>query len=158
VGHAYPYFLSGDPTRQSVDFDGTSESLAFLAPAPIALAVAGRSRFRLFVAKHDGLSDLVMTSQPELAAGDAPSTVQKKTLFPGTAAVEFTYFGKVRSEPTPRWHDHWTGQIALPKLLRIQVRFVEGAPGLWPDLVIAPRIAADVGCVYDQLTQQCRGR
>jgi general secretion pathway protein J len=46
----------------------------------------------------------------------------------------------------------------MPQLLRIQVRFTEGDSRTWPDLVIAPRITADVGCVYDQLTQQCRGR
>jgi general secretion pathway protein J len=158
VGEAYPYFLSKDPTRPYVDFEGTSESLAFLASAPIVLGSVGRSRFRLSIAKHDGLSDLVMTSQAELAAADAPTTVERKMLLAGTAFIEFAYFGKLRSETNAEWHDSWTGQTALPQLLRVQVRFSKGDTRLWPDLVIAPRISVDVGCVYDPLTKQCRGR
>jgi len=158
VGEAYPYFLSNDPTRPYVDFEGTSESLTLLASAPIVLGGIGRSRFTLSIAKHDGLSDLLMTSQAELADADAPSKVEKKTLLAGSAFTEFAYFGKLRSEASAQWHDRWTGQSALPQLLRIQVRFPEGDSRLWPDLVIAPRIAVDVGCVYDQLTKQCRGR
>jgi general secretion pathway protein J len=153
VGEAYPYFLF----NAYVDFEGTSESLTFLASAPVVLGGIGRSRFRLSIAKHDGLSDLVMTSQAELAA-DAPSTIEQKTLLAGTAFIEFAYFGKWRSEANAQWHDRWTGQSALPQLLRIQVRFPDGDTRLWPDLVIAPRIAVDIGCVYDLLTKQCRGR
>jgi len=158
VGEAYPYFLSNDPTRPYVDFEGTSESLTLLASTPVVLGGVGRSRFRLSVAKHDGLSDLVMTSQAELAAADAPSTVEKKTLLAGTASVEFAYFGKGRSEANAQWHDRWTGQSALPQLIQIQVRFPEGDTRLWPDLVIAPRITVDIGCVYDLLSKLCRGR
>jgi hypothetical protein len=29
---------------------------------------------------------------------------------------------------------------------------------LWPDLVAAPRIDADAGCVFDPLTRYCQGR
>jgi general secretion pathway protein J len=154
VGETYPYFLF----NAYVDFEGTSESLAFLASAPVVLGGSGRSRFRLSITKHDGLSDLVLTSQAELAAADAPSTIEKKTLLASTAFVEFAYFGKWRSEANAQWHDRWTGQSALPQLLRIQVRFPEGDTRLWPDLVIAPRVAVDIGCVYDPLTRQCRGR
>ncbi len=157
VEQAYPYFLSTDPTRPAIDFEGTGESLVLLAPAPIALAVAGRSRFRLSVARRKGLSDLVMTAQPELAA-EVPSAIEQKTLLAGAASIAFAYFGKSRSEAAPRWHNLWTGQAALPRLLRIQVRFPEGDSRVWPDLIIAPRIAADVACVYDQLTKACRGR
>lgn len=158
VGQAYPYFVSSDPTRPYVDFDGTSDSLSFLAPMPAALGVAGCSRFRLSIARRGGLSDVIMTSQPELAAADAPATVQKKTLLAGAASIGLAYFGQLRSETGVRWHDHWTGQSALPQLLRIEVRYPDGDPRLWPALVIAPRMAADVGCVYDQLTKRCRGR
>jgi general secretion pathway protein J len=99
-----------------------------------------------------------MTSQAELVAADAPSKVEKKTLLAGTASIEFAYFGKWASEANAQWHDRWTEQPALPQLLRIQVRFPEGDPRLWPDLVVAPRITVDVGCVFDRLTRQCRGR
>jgi general secretion pathway protein J len=156
MGEIYPYFLFNDPTRPFVDFEGTGESLAFLSSTPVALGGIGRSRFRLSIARHDGLSDLVMTSQAELA--DAPSTIEKKTLLAGTAFIEFAYLEKWRSEANAQWHDRWIGQPALPQLLRIQVGFPEGDTRLWPDLVIAPRVAVDIGCVYDPLSKQCRGR
>jgi hypothetical protein len=95
VGEAYPYFLSTDPTRPYIDFEGTSDSLTFLASAPIVLGDIGRSRFRLSITKHDGLSDLVMTSQAELAAADAPSKVEKKTLLANTAVIEFAAQGRI---------------------------------------------------------------
>jgi general secretion pathway protein J len=127
-----------------------------LAPAPAALGVTGRSRFRLSVARREGLSDLTMAVEEELAG--ALSRIEQKTLIAGAASIEFGYFGIWRSEPGPQWRDRWTGQTALPQMLRIQVRFPGGDARPWPDLVIVPRITADVGCVYDQLTQQCRGR
>ena len=154
---AYPYFVFNDPACQCVDFDGTRDTLMFLAYAPAALGGSGRSRFRLSVTRHEGLSDLVVASQAELAAGSSPSSGEK-TLLAGAAAVEFSYFGRSRTESSARWHDQWSRQIALPELLRIQVRFAEGDARRWPDLVIAPRIVVDAGCVYDQLTKQCRGR
>jgi general secretion pathway protein J len=157
VGQAYPYFVSSDPTHPFIDFDGTPQSLTLLAPAPIALGITGRSRFRLSVANSKGLSDLILTSQPELA--DAPSANQTKTLLTGTASIAFAYFGgQSRSEAGGGWSDRWTEQAALPRLVRIQVHFPEGDARLWPDLVIAPRILADVSCVYDEFTKLCRGR
>jgi general secretion pathway protein J len=158
IGQAYPYVLTADPTRRYVDFDGTNESIAMLAPAPVALAVTGRARFTLAIVRHGGRSDLILTSQPELAPADPPSTAPQKTLLAGASAVGFAYFGQLRSETRAEWHERWTEQPALPQLLRVQVRFPDGDSRLWPDLVIAPRIAADVGCVYDPLTRQCRGR
>jgi general secretion pathway protein J len=154
---AYPYFVFNDPACQCVDFDGARDALMFLAYAPAALGGSGRSRFRLSVTRHEGLSDLVMTSQAELAAGGSPSS-EEKTLLAGAASVEFSYFGRLRTESGAKWHDQWSRQTVLPQLLRIQVRFAEGDARRWPALVIAPRIIVDAGCVYDQLTKQCRGR
>jgi hypothetical protein len=40
----------------------------------------------------------------------------------------------------------------------VRVRFAHGDERLWPDLLVAPLVSADVGCVYDALSQLCRGR
>jgi len=158
LGQAYPYFVSSGPTRGYVDFDGTNSSLVLLAPTPVALGATGRSRFRLSITKRQGLSDLIMTSQPELGSADAGSVIQPRTLLAGTASIEFGYFGGLGSESGPRWYDHWNGQAALPQLVGIHVSFPQGDARVWPDLVVSPRITADVACVYDQITKLCRGR
>ena len=72
--------------------------------------------------------------------------------------MSFSYFGKRRVDKAPAWHDAWAAEPALPLLVSLKVRFRSGDTRLWPDLVIAPRITADVGCVHDPLTKRCRGR
>jgi general secretion pathway protein J len=158
IADEYPMFLSNDPTRPHVDFEGTAGSLSFLAPAPIAIARGGRSRFALSVDRHHGRADLVIASRPELTARDDASTSIRKVLLAGVQTVEFSYFGRRRSDGVAQWRDAWVGELTMPALVRVQVRFAADDARLWPDLVLAPRIAVDVGCVYDTLTRRCRGR
>jgi general secretion pathway protein J len=158
IGDAYPYFLSTDPTRGTgrVDFVGTAQSLRFLSPAPIALGGRGRVRFEVSVDRNGGRSDLVVASAPELA--DSTSTPERKILMPDVEAIELAYFGKRRSDRAANWHDAWAEEPALPQLVRLKVRLRSGDTRAWPDLVVAPRITADVSCVHDPLTKRCRGR
>lgn len=149
---AYPYFVSVDPTHGYIDFDGSGSSLVLLALTPASIGVTGRSRFKLSVNKRQEFADLIVSSQPELAVADATSSIPQKTLLAGAAAIEFRYFGG------GGWNDRWTAQPALPQLIGIHVDFPRGDARVWPDLVVAPRITADVGCVYDPLTKLCRGR
>lgn len=157
LGQADPYFLASGPTQGYVDFYGTTSSLTLLAPPPAALGVTGRARFTLSVTRRQELADMIMTSQPELAVADG-SAIEQKTLVTGAATIELAYFGRLGSEPEARWHDRWGGQAALPQLIGIRVEFLRDDTRVWPDLVVAPRITADVGCVYDRLTTLCRGR
>jgi general secretion pathway protein J len=77
---------------------------------------------------------------------------------PNVEAVEFSYFGRRRSDREAAWHEQWIGEAALPQLLRLKMRLPSADTRLWPDLFIAPRISVDVGCVYDPFSKQCRGR
>lgn len=156
IEDAYPYFSAADPTHGYVDFDGNANALRLLASASRALGGSGRSRILLSVNGHDGRSDLVVSSSPELGNDIALSA--RKVLLANVQSIEFFYFGKGRSDRAETWRGHWTQETALPRLVRIHVQFPSGDTRLWPELVIAPRIAVDVGCVYDPLTKQCRGR
>lgn len=158
IADAYPLFLSADPRNLHIAFDGTSGSLAFLAPTPLAIGGGGGSRFVLSTERHGRGTDLVLAAKPELAEPDDATTAIKKTLLADAQAVEFSYLGRRRSDPAAQWHDAWTGETEMPALVRVQVRFAADDPRLWPELMIAPRIGADVGCVYDSLTKRCRGR
>jgi general secretion pathway protein J len=156
IGQAYPLVLADGSGR--VDFAGTAASLDFLAPVPVALASGGRARFKLSVERRGDHSDLVLTSRPELVAADAPAELSRKTLLATIEAGEFAYFGVAHSQSAALWHQHWSGELSLPALVRVSVRFARSDPRLWPDLTIAPRIGADVDCQYDPLTKLCRGR
>jgi general secretion pathway protein J len=158
INDAYPFVVPSDPTRGGVyvDFAGTAQQLSFLATAPIALGGRGRARFELSVVKGASRSDFIVTSVPELA--DSTVAPSKKLLLSDVDAIELSYFGKPRSDKSAAWHDAWVAEAALPQLVRIKVRIPAGATRSWPDLVIAPRLTADVGCVYDPLTKLCRGR
>jgi general secretion pathway protein J len=157
IGDAYPLFLSPD-TRGAgqVDFAGNSQELHFLAAAPMALGGRGRVRFALLLGKRGGQQDLLVTSTPELA--DAALEPVSKVLIPDVERITFAYFGKTRSEREAAWHDAWSGEPTLPQLVRLRVGHPPGSARSWPDLVIAPRVTVDVGCVHDPLTKQCRGR
>jgi len=156
IADVYPQFIGDDPTRGQVDFSGTATSLEFLASAPIALGHSGRMRYRLFVDRHGGLADLVMTARPELADPDARGATERRTLLAGMRAIELSYFGRMRSEKTAQWREAWSGQTALPQLVRIRVPSDDARA--WPDLVAAPRVGVDESCLYDVSTRQCRGR
>jgi len=155
---AYPLFVADRATGGHIDFDGTDHSLSFLAPTPIALGTGGRSRLRLTVERRGEHADILLTSKPELAWPEIASLQVTKALLAGAESARFSYFGVARVDRAAGWHDTWSGQLAPPQLVRIQVRFAADDPRTWPDLLISPRITADVGCVYDPLTTRCRGR
>jgi general secretion pathway protein J len=92
IGEAYPLLLSDGAGNGLVDFAGTATSLDFLAPVPVALASGGRARFTLAIDRHGDLSDLVLTSRPELADGDAKTGLQRKTVLATIEAADFSYF------------------------------------------------------------------
>jgi hypothetical protein len=46
----------------------------------------------------------------------------------------------------------------LPSLIRISPGFAPGDNSYWPELIVAPQIAADAGCVFDPLGHRCQGR
>jgi general secretion pathway protein J len=155
IEDAYPYFSPGQ-TQGRVAFEGNAQSLRLLAPAPIALGAAGRMSVEVLLERGAERSDLIVVTTPELA--DDASVVARKILMPNVEGLELSYFGRKRSDRQATWHEQWIGETALPQLLRLKLRLPQGDSRLWPDLTIAPRISVDVGCVYDALSKQCRGR
>jgi general secretion pathway protein J len=156
IEDAYPYFTAATATRGQIEFEGSSSSLRLLATTSQALGSGGRSRLSLTVARGRQGLDLVVTATPELA--NNADQVAKKILLANVESVELAYFGRGQSDRETVWRDRWTGEARLPELVRIEVAFPPGDTRIWPRFVVAPRIGADVGCVYDPLTKRCRGR
>ena len=156
IEDAYPYYAAGSDARGRIEFQGTSESLNFLAPAPLALGGIGRSRFRVFLERHDSQQDLMLSSEPELASGTSARATAR--LVDNVKAVTISYFSGTASAKEVAWQREWTLPSRLPQLVRVDVQFHEGDARAWPEFMVTPRIDVDVGCIYDALTKRCRGR
>ena len=127
---AYPGHAGVEP---AVAFDGGTDSVRFLAPAPQAVETGGR--FRITIAERRGT--LAMDGTPELAV--APGAAWSTVLLHHIAAVRLAYFSR------GRWLSSWRDAAGLPELVRVQVDFPPGDGRLWPDLIVAPRIASGAG-------------
>lgn len=152
ISDAYPAFVASDVAHGYIDFSGTKTSIEFIATTPLSRSAGGRSRFTIAL----DASQLMVTSQPELAGPESISNI-RDVLIPEVAAVQFSYFGGANPEQ-PQWHDDWKSEISLPQLVRLRIKLKGDDGRSRPDLFIAPRIDADVSCLYDALTKRCRGR
>jgi general secretion pathway protein J len=142
IEEAYPLFLAGGSPHPHVDFNGRHTSLDFLSSAPIAAGAGPRYRFLVTADKVGGKTDLVMRARPELASSEDAST--QTVLFANIERLEFSYFGATSSDGTSQWRDEWLQQAAAPRLVRVRAWFPTRDGRKWPDLIVTPRISADV--------------
>jgi general secretion pathway protein J len=158
IENAYPLYLPDNANSGHVDFAGSATALSFLSGAPMALGKGGRSRISLAVEPHGERIDLLLEAKPELAVVNDEAEKARKPLLTGASAVAFSYFGKTPADRSAAWHDDWANRAELPRLIRIEAHFQANDEHDWPDLIVAPRIVADVRCVLDQITTRCEGR
>ena len=156
IANAYPIFRVDSEGKRLNPFVGGSSQLEILAPAPASVGGGGRERFLIGTETNGSRTDLVVWSQSELAID--LNKRAKTILVPGIRALGIGYFGRESGEEAVQWHDTWDDASHLPQLVRLRVDFVSDDFRTWPDLVIATRIAVDANCVYDPLTQGCKGR
>jgi general secretion pathway protein J len=150
LGRAYPEMQLTDPKNPHVYFDGNADAVTFLAPDRSnngGLSVIGLAR------SGDAL---VMTTTPELARDPRRQTKARK-LLGHVASFELAYFGAANDNVAPQWTANWANRSRLPKLVRIRASLDRQRPG-WTEMIVAPRIEADVGCQFDSLTKFCQGR
>jgi general secretion pathway protein J len=149
LSRAYPLYSSSGTTAQ-IAFDGMAHSIHYLAPShaePGALEAVV-----LEAVGDDKTQQLVRTARIELSrTGDAHS----KVLLTHLNNVAFSYFGTSRDGGKPIWSDAWRNKTRLPQLIRV---VIEMGDATTQSFVVAPRLAADAGCVFDALTKNCRGR
>lgn len=155
IAAAYPLFQVDSEAKRVNQFVGAMDSLQLLAPAPASTGRGGRDRYRIGMEAANGRTDLVVWSQPELAADPGKRT--RTILVPGVRKLVIGYFGKQGGDD-PQWYDGWGDATHPPQLVRIEVGFAADDFRTWPEFIVAPRIALDANCVYDPLTQGCKGR
>src|SRR5262249_47386388 len=154
----YPMAVVDKGGAPRIEFEGTKEQISFLGNAPTVVGAGGKFHYKVLVERQQGRNDLILSATPELTDPRNASAPIKSLLLPDIAQVEFSYFGDTLDERQLKWLDGWSLRADVPRLVRVRVSFrVEDARS-WPELLIAPRILADVGCVYDPATMRCRGR
>jgi general secretion pathway protein J len=158
IGNTYPMLVADSGTQPRIDFDGTKDTVSLLGTAPIAASGGGRFSFKIFAERRQDRTDVIMSATPELANPNDSSMTTKTLLLSDIDRVEFSYLGEAPSERVAQWNDNWTKRSDLPRLVRVRVAFRSGDARLWPELLIAPHITADVSCIYDPMTMRCRGR
>jgi general secretion pathway protein J len=146
VEHACPRRLAATappPAPSPLDFSGGAVRLRFLGPAPQAAGGRSCARLTLQVLPDGTLQRLV------LKLGSNPGT----DLLRHAQAIDFAYLAAGGA-----WRGGWSGQSALPALVRLRIAFPAGDARLWPELFLSPRISAEADCTYDAATKSCRDR
>ena len=152
LARLYPKYVTVSPTESYVDFDGTAHAMTFFSTAQSQTGFLMRDT--LEEVRDGDTFSMRIESVPELTRGGTIA----QTLLTRLASVEFSYYGIAGDAKEPAWYPAWQRQAGPPQLVRIHVAAADpGAPTL-PDLIVAPRVAADVGCLYDSVTKFCQGR
>jgi general secretion pathway protein J len=129
--------VAGAPLT-AIAFKGTAETVAFVADLPTGLGTANRADITLALQGERLI--LVWTPHRHELAGttSAPSETE---LLHRVARFELAYWGAASPESRPGWLPEWNG-ATLPQLIRVQLSFVKGDTRHWPDLIVAPQLAA----------------
>ena len=152
LASVYPKYIVASPTDAFVVFDGTAQRMDFLSTdAPDG----GLAQITLETVKRDNGDTLQAEIGSDLDTARAtPDTI---VLLRQLNAVEFAYYGARAGEKIPSWHQSWQHERSLPLLIRVRAAMPHpSAP--WSELVIRPRIAADVSCNFEAVTKFCAGR
>jgi len=128
-----------DGKRSRVAFDGGSDRLNFIAPAPQRRG-AGLYEFSLRLEDAPDGKRLALYYRVYLP-GEKRFQVDRESdrvvLLEGLQGLTIAYFGRERPREVERWRDRWSDTATrLPRLLRISLDRGETQPS-WPELYIA---------------------
>jgi len=135
-------FEEGDAAGpRPIAFDGSSDSVDFVAPLPAYLAPGGWHKLRLGLESQGGSAQLVIrwALLRSETGGGAISAPHRSVLLDSVKTVEFGYFGTVGQGETPTWHERWHNALSLPTLVRMRATFADGRRA--PELIVALRAA-----------------
>jgi general secretion pathway protein J len=93
-------------------------------------------------AEAEGTTNLVLRLrrfEPDAEIEPDPAP-EERVLLERVESLELAYFGAFRRDELPEWWEAWEGQVALPQLIQLQVRFAEDDPRRWPGLIVQPMI------------------
>jgi general secretion pathway protein J len=108
-----------------------------IALMELALAEAddaeGAANLVLRWRRFDPDAETVAIPEPDAAP-------EQRVLLERVEALELAYFGAFGQDELPEWWEAWEGQVELPQLVLLEVRFAEDDPRRWPGLIVQPMI------------------
>jgi hypothetical protein len=132
-----------------VDFAGTLDRLSWIAPLPEYLPQGGLYRFTLTPGEALGEKRrLLLHYERYQAEGGERFHAEEGTgtvvLHEDMESMELGYFGMDGDDDRPVWQDEWVKRERLPALVRLRLK-PRAEPRPWPELLVAPRLAARGG-------------
>jgi len=157
---AYPILTRATDRERHVDFDGARDAVSFVGflPDRAGTNITAKIGFRAAPMPDQTGLRLIASWRPDLGVGSARIAPVETVLLERIAALRLSYYGRRPGDPTPQWSREWSDMKDLPLLVSLDVGFPEGDRRTWPEMTVAPRIRADVTCVFDPLTRDCRPR
>lgn len=139
-------------------FRGEADRLRFVAP--IAAQAGGGGLFLLALELErtpgkDSRRLILKRALPQPVSKDfaALEQAEQVVLAEEISALNLSYFGPDDKSADPQWQDRWTDRKRLPYLIRLRLKFDNGRDGT--DLVVAPLIGQESGCVWDARLARC---
>lgn len=159
LSEAYPVAVEKKTQAAALAFEGGPERLAFAAVAPPRFGGGGLVWIVLALEQGAGGKVLTMSLENYFAARSGLSERrEERVLLEGIGQARFAYFGAPAGEELADWQDAWTGEAALPMLVRMDVQFAAADRRAWPGLVAALPVLGEGACEYDALSRRCANR
>lgn len=158
LSQVVPYKWKKKPDL-NLAFIGQSNYIRLVAPVSVRSGQGGLFQISLDLEQDNDLGQLVMrTAMPDLTTIDfsALANAEKIVLADHVEEISFAYFGADAKDTQPYWREQWGSRDTeqrLPLLIRVRVRFNNGR--VWPDMVVAPLVGLDTGCMWDNLANRC---
>ena len=143
-------------------FLGQPNNIKLVAPITARLDTGGLFLISLELLQDSDDGQLVMkravpdVDSTDFAILDNSDKTEKIVLADHVEDLSFAYFGAETKDAEPQWQDQWgnqNNQQQLPYLIRMRIKFSDGR--IWPDLIVAPLIGPDTGCVWDNPSNKC---
>lgn len=159
LSEAYPVAREKRNVATPLAFEGGPERLAFAAVASPRFGGGGLVWVVLALEQGAKGKALTMTWENYFAAvAGQPQGREERVLLEGIGQARFAYFGAPGSEELADWQDAWSGEAALPMLVRMDVQFAPGERRTWPGLIAALPVLGEGACEYDALSRRCANR
>jgi general secretion pathway protein J len=148
---AAPAFGSADPRDMTIAFAGDADTLTLTAPQPGTLFDGPWVRERFYLGPNGASRALFVAWQRDGAPPTGPVL-----LLDHVRAIRFAYFGPGGAGGAPDWQDSWQNRSRLPDLVRVAIARDDARLRAWPELVVATRMTANAGCVFDLYRNTCQ--
>jgi hypothetical protein len=134
---ALPAFQAGDGAAASAVFDGSADSLRFVARSDGRLEGGGLVVVEFRVDAVDGERRLIADRRTVRAEDNGAIRPEAHLLLAGVDAAEFRYFGRPDDRSEPGWAAEWRVRDTLPQLVEITVTPADKGLFVWTPLTIA---------------------